>query len=96
MQTRYKEQIFYDEGSKMLDCIQKHGKCLIPGNIHSGAGQSSAQPHLVEDVCAYCRRDPCKSLPTKTIPSSSMLEIISYESMYIMNFYMKTHLCSSD
>lgn len=67
MQTRYKEQIFYNKGRKTLDqVVQKHSKCPIPGNIHSQAGQGS-EPHLVEDVPAHCRTDPYKSLPTKTI-----------------------------
>lgn len=57
MQNRYKEQIFYDEGSTTLDqVVQKHVKCPIPGNIHSRAGQGSHQPHLVENVPAHCKR----------------------------------------
>ncbi|KAK4830544.1 hypothetical protein QYF61_011682 [Mycteria americana] len=57
--TRYKEEIFYDEGGEALEQVSQRGcRCLIPGSIEGHVGWGSEQPDLVEDVPAHCR-GPC-------------------------------------
>lgn len=54
IQTRYKKEIFDDEGCEALaQAFQRGGK--IPVNIQSQAGWGSEQPHLVKDISAHCR-----------------------------------------
>ena len=56
IQTRYKEEIFYNESGETLEQVaQRGGRCPIPGNIQDQAGQGFEQPDLVEDVPAHCR-----------------------------------------
>jgi len=50
------------------------GRCLIPGNTQSQAGQGSEQPDLVEDVPAHCRKSWTKwSLKVISNPNYSMI-----------------------
>ena len=39
----------------MDQVAQRGDRCPIPGNLEGQVGQGSEQPHLVEDVSAYCR-----------------------------------------
>ena len=56
IQTRYKEEIFYNEGGETLEQVAQRGdSCPIPGNLQRQVGWRSEQPDLVEDVPAYCR-----------------------------------------
>ncbi|KAK4829983.1 hypothetical protein QYF61_008114 [Mycteria americana] len=49
--TRYKEEIFHNEGGETLvQVAQRGGRCPIPGNIQGQVGRGSEQPDLVEDV----------------------------------------------
>ena len=55
-QTRWKEEIFDDEGGETLAQVARRGgRCPIPGNVQGQVGQGSEQPDLVEDVPAHCR-----------------------------------------
>ncbi|KAK4812027.1 LOW QUALITY PROTEIN: hypothetical protein QYF61_025018 [Mycteria americana] len=54
--TRYKEEIFYNEGGEALEQVtQRGGRCPILGNIQGQVEWSSQQPDLVEDVPAHGR-----------------------------------------
>ena len=56
IQTRQKEEIFYNESDETLEQIAQRGNGVpIPGNIQGQVGRGSRQPALVEDVSAYCR-----------------------------------------
>ena len=56
MQTRSKEEMFYDEGGETLAQVaQRGGRCPIPGNIQGQVGRGSEQPDRVEDVPAHGR-----------------------------------------
>lgn len=51
METSYKEEIFHDEGGKILQQVaQRGGKCPIPGNIQDQLGQDSEQHDKVDHV----------------------------------------------
>jgi len=56
VQTRYKEEIFCNEGGETLTQVaQRGGRCPILGNIQGQVGRGSEQPDLVEDGPAHCR-----------------------------------------
>lgn len=51
MQTRYNEDIFYNNGCETLsEVAQRGGRSPMPGNLQSQVRWSSEQPDLVEDV----------------------------------------------
>lgn len=53
-QTRFKKDIFYDEGTGTLEEVAQRGsRCPIPGDIHGQAGRGSQQPDPVEDISVY-------------------------------------------
>jgi len=54
--TRYKEEIFYNEGGETLEQISQRGRGgPIPGNIQGQVARGSEQPDVVEDVPAHCK-----------------------------------------
>ena len=55
IRTRYKEEIFYNEGGETLEQVaQRGGRCPIPENIQDQVGWGSKQPDLVDNVPAGC------------------------------------------
>lgn len=56
MESRYKEEIFDDDGDAALEQVfQSGGSCPAPGTIHSQMWQGSEQPDLVGDAPAHCK-----------------------------------------
>jgi len=72
IQTRFKEEIFYNEGGEILaELAQRGGQCPIPGNTQDQVGRGSEHPDPGEDVPAHCRGfgpdGLGRSLPTQPI-----------------------------
>ena len=56
VQTRYKEDIFYNEGGETLEHFaQRGGRCPNPGNVQGQLGWGSEQFDVVKDVPAHRR-----------------------------------------
>ena len=56
--ARYKEKVFYSEGSEALEqAAQRCGGCPIPGDIQGQAGPRSQQHDLAVYVLVHCRGD---------------------------------------
>jgi len=56
IQTRYKAEIFFNEGGETLKWVaQKGGQWPLPGSVQGQVGWGSEQHNPVEDVPAYCR-----------------------------------------
>lgn len=50
-----RKKIFTASGIALPQIIQRHGGCLLPGNIQGQTGEGSEQPDPDEDIPAHCK-----------------------------------------
>jgi len=87
IQTRYKEDIIYNEcGETLAQVAERGGRCPIPGNIPGQVGQGSEQPDPLEGVPAHCR-----GLEYKTFNGPFQLKSF-YDSMNFLGILLRQQI----